>query len=1516
MATVSDFGSLEAKRLRVEEEISAVRYGTEIMDKDLIFKVGDISNPNQSIRFSVHDGEGYRDAFSVDSNGFAVSDLRMSGPASGVTGIDELVKLGEMRVQHFNDHSNQRAGEIIFSVNIGDTDTHNMDVMSLTPEEASITTPVTVHGDLSCASSFSNTLVVRGNEFRNVVASFSHPLAPDALTIERDDDGMLLLHGDIKSSEANIHSLSASAIATSILDTGFCSVGSLHMAGWQLSGCGVDLCVQGPGKFRLPGEAEVELLNCSSLESSEMRCERLSVSALTSEQLISANVSVGQIVLSEISCPDALSLPLTSTITFRNDATITVQNDGLQVSDSVLSKRLLVAGGLSCSDGDLSLHSTDVASLTAERASVATLSCSSLLGDHVSVASANAHSFEAVSVLSQALSCPGLQVDAERVHLAVDDEMLLITSDGVQSNRLKSRLLVCNDLSTGSLSSEDVSVQTLSVLSVSAHSVLTEDLSASSVNSNQLVTREIKCADVRIAQSHDSLEVSHKILTPAVSTSSLYVSSRLSFSTDSGEEGTTLVCDSAGLIINTPVSCQELTFPSAVTSYVSCASIHGLELINTPRLHARTDHFSVGEENMMAFDTGNLEISGTETRLRLRPDNGQHLELGVGHLITSGEMTISCQRLLLPETKTESMETGSLTTDTIYPTSGGALHLHAGVVCDAISTASVRAGTLSAGQIQADVLTTSSLLTSELKSEGGTGLVLTTDATLFAENLILNSSRSDTELVLSNPVSEFRLRSGSNVSIHSNPIFMHTSLSCSDLSTPRITTNLISSSEPVLKCNSSLEIDGACSVSDALYVPRLSCAHTSVDRISGLQVIESSELAFTDNGVEILRATGRGVTVGAFDSDVLHNARLAIRSFPFSDGLKVTSNDMSTIRLETSQKQRRGIVLASTSGRSDLSSDEWLAGVGNFPSEKEDTFGFYYNESPFFSLEPVADRIVSYKSVFVPMLSVHAAHLEASLQMQDCLLTPSGGDLNLDCLVLSVGAQVVLANGADMKLTRITSLADPVNDRDAASKVYVESRLTDFFTEDRAFFAPVFWAPFDQPDMQSFGIGLSFLNPSNASSTTLSYEILTGRTRQQSFRFVSSVDDSPQAQMELLHDEIKFYLPIEVQGQISLPFHTIESTSDSLNLSGTVKISDVLGIGVTPLHPLHVISSSDDDVAVLQAASERARVNVDATGASARQAMVTCKVDATGFSTGYEKESDSFVIASSTDLVQNTHLIISRQSSKVVTAGDVNVVKDGGSFSITEDGNDTFFADKTKINFKNFGIAFEDLSVRHRVGGLTLLELNSSGCEITGDLKIGSVLFSESEFGDLTVDTKMAIPDVETTTLSVDDKIGFNVYEDDAVRFRDEGSGMLMNFDSSTEMLNFSFPVLPNANGRGELFAANTAILSLRKDAVCIDSLLTPAKLNVSSESMQLSLLNPANMKADFHVDDSGELNISTTARKYNLDGDVTTDNISSNNYVYIGDTHRWRLGVTDEGGLVIQHRQNEEWVTKTAIDP
>lgn len=89
------------------------------------------------------------------------------------------------------------------------------------------------------------------------------------------------------------------------------------------------------------------------------------------------------------------------------------------------------------------------------------------------------------------------------------------------------------------------------------------------------------------------------------------------------------------------------------------------------------------------------------------------------------------------------------------------------------------------------------------------------------------------------------------------------------------------------------------------------------------------------------------------------------------------------------------------------------------------------------------------------------------------------------------------------------------------------------------------------------------------------------------------------------------------------------------------------------------------------------------------------------------------------------------------------------------------------------------------------------------------------------------------------------------IRFRENGSGMLLDFDSVAESLDFSFPTIPNASGRGSFFVSDSPILSLKKQAVNIDTTQEYAKLNVSTENgPQLSILNPSNtpVHSDFTV--------------------------------------------------------------------
>jgi hypothetical protein len=189
----------------------------------------------------------------------------------------------------------------------------------------------------------------------------------------------------------------------------------------------------------------------------------------------------------------------------------------------------------------------------------------------------------------------------------------------------------------------------------------------------------------------------------------------------------------------------------------------------------------------------------------------------------------------------------------------------------------------------------------------------------------------------------------------------------------------------------------------------------------------------------------------------------------------------------------------------------------------------------------------------------------------------------------------------------------------------------------------------------------------------------------------------------------------------------------------------------------------------------------------------------------------------------------------------------------------------------------------------------------------------------MTVNNKMIIPDVETNTISLQNRQGFNLFQDatDIVRFRENGSGMLLNFDSVAESLDFSFPTIPNASGRGSFFVSDSPILSLKKQVVNIDTNQEHAKLNVSTENgPQLSILNPSNtpVHSDFTVDDSGELYVTTTQRKYNFDGDIHGENVVIDDFMYFGASKQWRMGVSADGSFVIQNNSTGAYVTKTEV--
>ncbi len=314
MTTISDFGSLEVKQLRIQNDISAVRYGTEIMDKDLIFKVGDISNPNQSIRFAVHNGESYKEAFAVDSNGFAVSNLNMTGPSTGITGIDELVKLGEIRLQHFDDHENEKAGEISFSVNVGDNNSRTVDILSLSPDEVEITTAAKVHGVLSCSDLATMTAAIRGNEFRTVIASFSHPLASNVLRVERDESGDVVLSGILNSEKSAVRVLENETLHSEVVLVECCSAGAIFVDKWQIANQGYDLSIRGHGRLRTDDFVAYSA-EATTVVSEEIDCDSLSTSRLCCNSAVCSALSTGRLHFGTIECNEHLDLPHVSSLT-------------------------------------------------------------------------------------------------------------------------------------------------------------------------------------------------------------------------------------------------------------------------------------------------------------------------------------------------------------------------------------------------------------------------------------------------------------------------------------------------------------------------------------------------------------------------------------------------------------------------------------------------------------------------------------------------------------------------------------------------------------------------------------------------------------------------------------------------------------------------------------------------------------------------------------------------------------------------------------------------------------------------------------------------------------------------------------------------------------------------------------------------------------------------------------------------------------------------------------------------
>lgn len=1573
MATVSDFGSLEIKQLRVQNDISAVRYGTEIMDKDLIFKVGDISNPNQSIRFSVHDGESYKDAFSVDSNGFAVSDLAMSGPSSGVVGIDELVKLGEMRVQHFNDHNNERAGEIVFSVNIGDTDVRTVDILSLSPEEVSITTDTVMQGTLSCNSLNTSTTACSGNEFRPVIASFRHPLGSNSVTIERGESGVVMLSGPLRSEESDITVLNNNVLNSESVFSTCCSVSKISIRHWDVSETeDGDLDLTGPRQVRVP-ELSSYIVSAEDMNCDRFECSVLSAKAMSLDECVTSVLSVSRFRVESIDCGESLDLPKASKMVL-GTTTMNFEDEGISVTgmDSlksvVLSSESLMSGGLTCKKGNLSVSSVEADRFIGGLGQVTSLSVSEIVADR----EARLGTLSCSQANVSNINCIGLSVSGGLLtsdFLAVgmfsvinDSNYIKLDEDNFVTNGVKSTNLSCAHAFTESSFASRISCSELC-----AHTCVGEKAQFNEAEADELnvsgraymqhletfsLTMQGEKNNTVISSNEESLlTVSHGMITPVVSTSSLGLSGILTFHNDQNDQ-IELRSTTDGLVTNSSLICHTVKSTDASHNRLSCTRVECDDLILTNH-NFLTDKFSLRHSNAtdaLVFDDSGLRISKS---LTIDFANDSNVVLQDGLLQTSSEFVISCSKLSLPDTEVASLSTNSLVCDNVRAL-GENIVVESGMnVTGNISASQMMRGKtlLAESGVLEQLLSTQCVYTEQIYVSKANGLhqlsgqgvdVLLEDgvleckvgneASFVFDEFSFQMSRGSMHFGIENGVAATTITS-------SNDIVLQTHLSVSRLRSETIDVDSIAGTTlriaPSLVVSSHVSIAESCVIQGGLITGAISCSSITSSNFHNVSTIH------TTNGVKLIQDEDQFLTLSR-DSLILgkeeeeSNARLDIKALPFRDGIRVTSDDKSIIKLQTDT--RKALVLQNR-----RNSDEWTVGVGNYPLEKEDTFGVYFNDDAFLQMDCINNKLLLQKDTLVERLSVASLDIGGTaptITMRDCTFTVASGlddHMILDCKSLAISNVLSVSDvlfsvmtpssffsDLNMNNNKITNLGNPVNSGDAINKIFLEQSLADLFRAERVFTAPVYWSPVDDTTLRSFALGLSYTNPLNESDAQLSLEVLCGTESNHSLRVVSGLDGSNSLVEVFASGTVHITCPVTIDDSITLPNTTLSSDVEALTITGNFR-SDGVGIGVVPVFPLHVFSETDDDCAVLQSSSTMARATVEALGDGADQAMITCKVGSNGFSSGYLASSDAYIVASSNDLSQNTHLVIDRTTNLVQTAGNLRLIKPEGNFSIEELGATTFFADKNSIKFNNFDISFENFSVDHKLGNLSLLNLSSFGARITGSteisesLKIKNTTFSEDEIGDFIVDKKMVIPDVETNTISLQDRIGFNIFQDDTdvLRFREDGLASLLHFDQQAESIDFSFATLPNSSGRGALFVADSPILTLKKQCVNIDTTVEHAKLNVSDENgPQLSLMNPSNTptSANFNVDDSGDLLVTTTGRKFNFDGDISSDNIATNNFLYFGDGKEWRLGVTDAGSFVIQHHSLSGYVTKTEI--
>lgn len=525
----------------------------------------------------------------------------------------------------------------------------------------------------------------------------------------------------------------------------------------------------------------------------------------------------------------------------------------------------------------------------------------------------------------------------------------------------------------------------------------------------------------------------------------------------------------------------------------------------------------------------------------------------------------------------------------------------------------------------------------------------------------------------------------------------------------------------------------------------------------------------------------------------------------------------------------------------------------------------------------------------------------------------------------------------------VREVAAPLVGTDAVNLSTLEKALADLFSSDNIFPAPVYFVPSDDVSLRSFGVGFGLSTPGGLASRTLDF--LVGSASHVGTVFKRFGDGASILKLRSsdlgveVFGELRAATAVRIGGTAYkniiassadgfLALNEVLMISNESATASDVRITTRLGIASTaataPAYRLHV-RDSNDDIGWMTTSGTRGRIVVETTSTSASsQSMVTCRDAKSGnvFSSGYAALSDAYVIASSTDLVSNTHFVVYRTRNEAILAGDLRLRrKDGGvsALRIEDSATSATLArfDPSGIRLLNSSIkevvdtASGDVSVVHALGGVTRITSHKNGVTIVGDVSAASVgiggiaSFSPTDDNtalklDATLEAKGG---VRSGFVSTRELMGFNAYEDALGDYRHMGDGDAMMLSLKDDgggnpVADITFSAFANKNGPGELvIAEGTPAMRLSQRGLAVGTHDTSdSVLHVSGDmAPQIKISNPNigdgnGVSCVLGCTETGALTIKSDDNLVLFgDSDVECGSLRASTHVYIG---AWRVGV------------------------